>query len=336
MIVEPSQDFVPLCHGWVLIGDSIRNRVVERNLISGETGATYPFNTIPDQFTLDEVNGAVYMTVHPETERLYRLDLNTGDITHGFIQQTLDGIGASHTYSWALRDLALGEDGNVFAIMLDGVLADPENAIPYTSTGLWLGIMDPNGAFLADSLPLDSPIRIEYDDVLDHVFLATESNLATFDFDPVSNLITFIPGTDIPVGNSCTDFTTSPDGTRLAYSCPDGNRKDPNFSIVDMSPTAYYNSDGEWYLGSSPVSATFNASGTILIATDNDKLYFFDVVTHLILEDFELGLVEGEQIQKIRISADGEFLIIFLQNDLHAESSKFYWMPMPAVVGTPL
>ncbi|MCG8413316.1 MAG: hypothetical protein MI746_03760, partial [Pseudomonadales bacterium] len=30
LVVEPAQDFVPLCHGWVLVGDFIRNRVVER------------------------------------------------------------------------------------------------------------------------------------------------------------------------------------------------------------------------------------------------------------------------------------------------------------------
>jgi hypothetical protein len=84
------------------------------------------------------------------------------------------------------------------------------------------------------------------------------------------------------------------------------------------------------------VSATFNKAGTILIATDNDKLYFFDVVTHLILEDFELGLLPGESIKKIRLSLDGQYLIVFLSNELHEESGKFYWMPMPAITGTPL
>lgn len=338
LLVESTQDFVPLCHGWVLIGDSLRNRVVERNLISGETGATYAFNTIPDQFTLDEANAAVYMTVHPETERLYRLDLNTGTIAWNHVSQTFTNaaIPFSHTYNWALRDLALGEDGNVFALMVDNVRFDPENALPYSDTGLWLGLMDPNAVFLTPSLAADSPIRVEYDAVQNHVFLATASNLATLDFDAGSNALTVVPGTDIAVGLSCTDFSISPDGNRLAYSCPNGNRLITNFSIVDMSPRSYFNSDGEWFLGSSPVSATFNNAGTLLIATDNEKLYFFDVVTHLILEDFELGLVEGEQIRKIRISKDGEFLLIFLQNEVHDENSKFYWMPMPDITGTPL
>lgn len=332
LITESSQDFVPLCHGWVLIGDSVRNRVVERNLISGETGKTYSFSQIPDQFTVDEANGNIFMTVHPETQRLYKLDLNTGSITSNNISQNIGGFN----YRWSLRDLTLGESGNIFALMHDNIQTDPGNDIPFSSTGLWLGLMSENGSFLTQSIPLEDPVRIEYDNVLDHVFLATASNLATFDFDPGTNALTFVPGTDIAVGSSCTDFTTSPDGTRLAYTCPNGNRGTQNFSIVDMAPDDYFDSDGEWYLGSSPVSATFNKAGTILIATDNDKLYFFDVVTHLILEDFELGLTEGEAIKKIRTSLDGNYLIIFLENEVHDENSKFYWMPMPAITGTPL
>jgi hypothetical protein len=332
LITESSQDFVPLCHGWVLIGDSVRNRVVERNLISGETGNTYSFGQIPDQFTVDEENGVIFMTVHPETQRLYKLDLNTGSITSNSITQNIGGF----TYRWSLRDLALGENGNVFALLFDNILTPPGEGVPFSSTGLWMGLMSENADFLTESIPLEDPVRIEYDDVLDHVFLATTSNLATFDFDTATNALTFVAGTDIAVGGSCTDFTTSPDGTRLAYTCPNGNRSTVNFSIVDMAPDDYFDSDGEWFLGSSPVSATFNKAGTILIATDNDKLYFFDVVTHLILEDFELGLLEGEAIKKIRISLDGNFLLIFLDNEVHDESSKFYWMPMPAITGTPL
>ena len=68
------------------------------------------------------------------------------------------------------------------------------------------------------------------------------------------------------------------------------------------------------------MSATFNNAGTILIVTDNDKLYFFDVVTHLVLEDIELGLLEGEAIKKIRMSLDGNYLLIFLNNDVHDEA----------------
>lgn len=332
LITESSQDFVPLCHGWVLIGDSVRNRVVERNLISGETGKTYSFGQIPDQFTVDKENGSIFMTVHPETQRLYKLDLNTGAFTSNNISQNIGGF----TYRWTLRDLTLGENGDVFALMFDNIQTDPGTGIPFSTTGLWMGLMSESGSFLTQSIPLEDPVRIEYDDVLDHVFLATASNLATFDFDPGTNALTFVPGTDIAVGSSCTDFETSPDGTRLAYTCPNGNRSAQNFSIVDMAPDDYFDSDGEWFLGSSPVSATFNNAGTILIATDNDKLYFFDVVTHLILEEFELGLLDGEEIRKIRTSIDGNYLIIFLDNEVHDENSKFYWMPMPAITGTPL
>jgi hypothetical protein len=274
------------------------------------------------------------MTVHPETERLYRLDLNTGQITNNRTTFTFENEFGQFRYSWALRDIALGEDGNVFAIMFDSVQENPENQIPFTDTGLWLGLMrGSDGAFLEDPRPLLEPIRIEYDPVRDHVFLATESNLATFNFDPALNALSFIQGTDIAVGSGCTDFSISPNGNRLAYTCPNGNRPTPEFSIVDMAPDDYFNSDGVWFLGSEPVSATFDSTGTLLIATDNVRLYFYDASTHLILEDFELGLLEGESIRKIRPSKDGNLLYIFLQNDVNDPSSKFYWMPMPDLRG---
>jgi hypothetical protein len=336
LIVEPAQDFVPLCHGWVLIGDFIRNRVVERNIISGETGAVYPFNTAPDQFTLDRANNRVFMTVFPESERLYRLDLDTGTIVSNTVSQNFVGATTNYTYGFALRDIALGEGGNVFAILFDGEQFNPEDSIPFAETGLWMGLMDPDGNFLAPSIPLESPIRIEYDPSLNHVFLATESNLATFNFDPVTNIYTFVVGTDVAVGTGCTDFDVSPDGTRLAYACPNGNYGEEDFSIADMDPENYFNNDGAWFFGTSPVSATFNKAGTLLVGTDNDKLYVFDVKTHLILEDFELGLLEGEQIKKIRLSEDGDLIYIFLENENRAENSKFYWMPMPNISGTPL
>ncbi len=336
LIVEPAQDFVPLCHGWVLIGDFIRNRVVERNIISGETGAVYPFNTAPDQFTLDRANNRVFMTVFPESERLYRLELDTGQIVHNNLSQNFLGATTNYTYGFALRDLALGEDGNVFALLFDGERFNPEDEIPFSDTGLWMGLMDPDGNFLAPSIPLEEPIRIEYDPAQDHVFLATASNLATFNFDPATNTYTFVVGTDVSVGTGCTDFEVSPDGTRLAYTCPDGNYGEEDFSIADMNPENYFDNDGAWFFGTAPVSATFNKAGTLLIGTDNEKLYVFDVVTHLILEDFELGLLDGERIKKIRLSEDGDLIYIFLENENRAESSKFYWMPMPDLTGTPL
>jgi len=228
----------------------------------------------------------------------------------------------------------------LFVLLIDNVQENPEQFIPFADSGKWMGLLDANGNFLIESIPLEEPERIEYDPVQNHVFLATESNLATFDFDPATNALEFVLGTDTQVGNSCTDFSISPDGNRLAYSCPQGNgvtQEDQiEFSIWDMSPESYFDIDGEWFLEDSPVSAVFNQEGTILIASDNEKLYFFDVVTHLLLEDFQLGLQEGESVKKIRFSKDGEMVIILLENDLHNGTSKFLYMDTPAIFGTPL
>ncbi|MSR11507.1 MAG: hypothetical protein EXR84_06885 [Gammaproteobacteria bacterium] len=241
------------------------------------------------------------------------------------------------TYPFALRDIALGEDGNVFAMMIDRVLENPGGGIPYSSTGKWMGLIDGDANFLTQSLPLEDPVRIEYDPVRDHVFLATNSNLATFNFSTITNNFTFVTGTDVQVGSNCTDFSISPDGNRLAYTCPDGNdtlKKET--SIWDMDPLNYFNYDGSWYLENAPLSAAFNNAGTILVASDNQKLYFFDVVTHLLLEDFQLGLLEGETVKRIRFSKDGKLVIISLRNDIRVANSKFLYMNTPPISGTAL
>ncbi|MDP1932695.1 MAG: hypothetical protein Q8L60_14670 [Gammaproteobacteria bacterium] len=320
LIIEPSQDFIPLCHGWVLIGDTSRNALVERNVISGETGGVYKFNTIPDQMLLDPDAGVVYLTTHPESQRLYQLDLHTGAFTYHRLRE-----GGR---SFIPRDMALGENGNVFTLLFDPVYDLEENGP--AEEGLWMGIFNRDGDPEVPAIPLLSPIRIEYDPAQRHLFLATESNLVTFDFNVETQDITIVPGTDIPVGSGCTDFSISPGGQRLAYSCPQGNEPDPHTSIVDIDPRDYYNTDGEWYLENSPVSATFDQTGNVLIATDGIKLYYFDTRMHLLHDSYDLGLPDGEVVKQVRLSRDGKLVLIFIESGLNAKSGKIYWVPLPS------
>jgi hypothetical protein len=319
LVTEPTQDFIPLCHGWVLIGDTKNNRLVERNVISGETGAVYKFNTTPDQMELDKNSGTVYLSTHPESQRMYQLDIPSGAFTYHRLSE-----GGR---SFIPRDFAIGEDGNVFALLFDPLFELETNGP--AEEGLWMGIFNNDGDPTRATIPLINPVRIEYDPIKRHVFLTTESNLVTFDFDPADQSITFVPGTDIAVGSGCTDFRISPDGERLAYSCPEGNEMQPHTSVVDMDPRDYYNNDGEWLLESAPVSAVFDPSGKTLIASDNEKLYFFDVETHLLFNSYPLGLVEGETVNKIRLSMDGEFVMLLMNAELDDTAGKVYWLPLP-------
>lgn len=326
LVTQPSQDFIPLCNGWVLIGNTAGNSLIERNVITGETGATYKFNTIPDEMLLDENNGIVYFTTHPAAERLYQLDLNSGSFTHHRLRE--NGI------DFIPRDIALGENGNVFVLLYDAYF-DPRNEAAADDEikaefGLWMGIFNSDGDPEVPAIPLILPERIEYDPVQKHIFLATESNLVTFEFNPVTQDIAFVPETDIPVGSGCTDFSISPDGNKLAYSCPQGNEMTPHTSIVDINPLDYYDIDGEWFLEGAPISATFDSTGEVLIATDNQKLYFFDTETHLLHSSYNMGLAAGESVNKIRVSRDGNFVLILMEADINATSGKIYWLPLPS------
>jgi hypothetical protein len=74
----------------------------------------------------------------------------------------------------------------------------------------------------------------------------------------------------------------------------------------------------------------------MLLATDGRKLFFFDVITHLLIEKYELGLLPSETVKSIRLSRDGDYLLVFIQNEFDAPSGKMYWMKMPNISGTPI
>lgn len=152
--VEATQDFIPLCNGWVLIGDTSRNRIVERNVITGATGKVYPFGTKPKELLLDEERGLLYFNVHPESQRLYKLNLNSGVISNHRLTESIR--------KYSVRDIALGENGNLFTILFDAEQAEPADPLePTAASGLWLGLLNSDGGIIRPSIPLADPIRIE-------------------------------------------------------------------------------------------------------------------------------------------------------------------------------
>ena len=56
----------------------------------------------------------------------------------------------------------------------------------------------------------------------------------------------------------------------------------------------------------------------------------------MILEDYELGLLEGESVSMVRFSRDGNLIYLLIENEVYADNSKFYWMPTPNIKGSPL
>jgi hypothetical protein len=263
----------------------------------------------------------VYLTTQPASQRLYKLDLVTGQISNYPLRE--------EGRRFIPISLSAGEDGNVFSILFDPNYKKEEPSGP-AEFGLWMGIMNSRGQFVRPNIAMEEPTRIDYDPTRKHVVVATESNLATFIFDSETLALDFVPDTDIPVGSGCTDFSISPDGYRLAYSCPEGNATVPRNSIIDMNPLDYYDADGEWKLNDAPLSAGFTLDGETLVATDGVKLYFFNVFNHLLRRAYNLDLPEGETVRKVRVSRDGQLVMVFMQASLDDPVGKIYWLSLPS------
>ena len=87
-VLEPAQgsgwielgatsDFVPLCNGWLMIGDVANQRIAVRNAVDGREGAYYDLPAAPGDLELDEVAKVLYVAL-PDAQKLAELDLVTG------------------------------------------------------------------------------------------------------------------------------------------------------------------------------------------------------------------------------------------------------------------
>ena len=97
-----TRDFVPLCDGWMLIGDTTNDRILIHNVIQDRQGAIYPLGSAPGDLELDEDAKLLYIAL-PDQRDLGVLDLITGELT--VLPVGIDIIG-----------LSLGSAGDLFML----------------------------------------------------------------------------------------------------------------------------------------------------------------------------------------------------------------------------
>jgi alpha-tubulin suppressor-like RCC1 family protein len=250
-LVDRATDFIPLVFNLVLIGDLNNNRLVLRYVdrAIGEA-ANYPLPAPPGELLLDEDRGFVYVALG--SAGLARVQLDTLVVTH-----------MSNVPSF---ELALGNDGRVFATMSSGSL--PAIAV----------IDGPNAQVLGTTLnssatPFDR--QITFDRTHDSL-LTSRTSTKRFQFDPVA--LTFTEEERVTEASSIIhELVLSPDGAHVA-------RVGAQSAIPARSPESLANSAGAFILpptieGYAQIGtdAQFSLDGTLLIVgTSQQRIELFD------------------------------------------------------------
>jgi hypothetical protein len=99
LTINPCHSFVPLCNGWIIVGDTTLNQIKLVN-VGGWTGPDFPLTASPNQLAYDSVNGILYVSMVSSSE-IARVNLQTG-------AQTEFPVGGTPNY------LAMGPSGELF------------------------------------------------------------------------------------------------------------------------------------------------------------------------------------------------------------------------------
>ncbi len=273
-------DYIPLCSGHILYGDTQANSIIWRDVINQVTVAQYALDYAPAELALDEENKLLYVT-HGEEPAVSRVDLTTSEVIRFFVES-----GA--------RTAAVSPDGDLF---------------------LSVAVFDP----VIESLPnkvLDSQLAIleaEQDAIWgDHMFYhdmtdRLVTNLSQYAFDTETKSLEDL-GLATPGGSSYCDVAISPDGVHGAFPCGNGGDGDTIFDFSFEDPSVFW---GEWETGFFPRGATFSPSSLYAFLTNGSEYQLFSTSDHTLIRSYDNGPCDSFQGSRsdLEVSTDGGVLL---------------------------
>lgn len=303
MMVGPSTDFVPLCNGWLLLGDRTTNSVMQLNAISGAIDATYQLDAAPGDLELDPDNALLYVAQAPATA-LARIDIIGGQqssvpLTAPAVNLALGNSGRmlamlADSATWPLRPLAI----------VDGLLGTEEKVL--TGDYGQLIVYDRPGQQLITGTLGGSP-----------------GQLSRYAFDETSLTLTLQQ--ELRGGGNGQDLAISPDGDHIAY--PNGGGNGNGYTIYDFSSDDLNAIHGEWNTGAYPASAAFDPFGEYVVATDRSSIKVFSLATHSLIQAFTVDFTgcDYNSISKVGFSRGGKIVYGFSNCGFDDTSGKLFW-----------
>lgn len=313
LTIGPSEAMAAMCNAQVLVGNQSLNRLEVRS----STGAVLSSYNLPDKphdIAYDVATNTAYATLFNTmamTTDLVRVNLTTGTVT----SIPIGGLG--------LR-VALGNNGLVFVTMSDG-LTFPNRPIALvngTNATLIKTFLVPYGGSL-----------IAFDRNSNLMYLAdagaSPSKLERYGFDPMGQTL-MLAQSRANTGNIGVDLAISPDGTRVALSCSQGNQNMPanDFKLHDIHATDLNMTYGIFNTGLYPTAAVFSPDNTKLMATNGSTMRRFSVATHAVLSEIVLQPCTNGEVRRIAVSPGGTFTYVLTRCGAPATSgivARFYY-----------
>lgn len=262
LVMPMADDFVPLCHGKVLVTDMVSDVVAVYDMKTATRIQEIAFDTQIGKLAWDPGTNTAYVGSNDDN-LVFAVDLETALVR---------SIDLPPMY--AAGELAAGPPGIVF-VSLDGGIGSSGHIVIVDTT------KQPPTATETNMIT-DHGAPIAYDRVSRQLFVGGLGSLERFAFDADKKTLTSVQS--VSAGSNCRHVTVSPAGGHVAILCGSGNPL--GYTIADFDTNDLEHRYGEWDLGPYPDLASFSADGTKLVANVGTDLKVFDVETHALLESY--------------------------------------------------
>jgi formylglycine-generating enzyme required for sulfatase activity len=256
----PSGHFVPLCGGWVIVGNKTANDLETVHVATGQVLSRMQLTGAPARLAMDWDHETLYVTLQG-VSALARVDHLIGDAV---------------TYiplSRPAQDVTIGNGGLIFAILDNRGLA----------------LIDGPGAYVKKEFDPVFGISAVYerqnDQLICGVNRGSPASLNRFAFDSLEREFGASQVVDASGGGGGY-AAVSPDGAHVAYPSTSG--------WIDYSPIDLAMKWGTWFASSGGQGVAFSPNGKYFVSTNNNDLFIFNALTHaLIHQEPGYGGYEG-------------------------------------------
>ena len=307
--VNPGQDLIPLCSGWVIVPDTTLNQILVENVATGQVNRRYQMQASPLNLSLDSVNGYLYATLDGSTF-LAQINLATDAI------QYLPSTEPLYT-------VVVGNNGTVFTEGQNDALFSELNG-PAGSAPVSLG-----------KPPIFYPGCLAYDKVHDQLFYGasayTPSNLIRYTYNSANPSLTLQQNVQFQAAIG--DLDVSADGNHLLVVTPFGNDQTPpyNYILNDYSPLNLTTIQGSIGAGGPPTCGHFSPNNQLLAASNGTTLSIFQLSNYSPFENY----VPGANIIKTKFSTGSAMVFDLRMGSPNAIDWHAFPTPVPTATSTP-
>lgn len=293
--IGPMTDIIPLSSGWLLAGDSLRNKLVKINAITGKIAEEYQLTVAPGRMVLDEATGIVTIATR-SANRLVRINLLTKNM------ETLP-------LPMPAVDLAVAGQGQLFVA---------GNKDSFQGQIL---LLDRDGKVQKEWTTDRSPSALAYDKVGKNLIVYA-GQLQRYAFDETTKDITAQEKVD--AGNVAV-LVLSPDGKQLAAPAGGGNGN--GYSVFDFNPGNLKEKNGEWNVGAYPSGAAFFTKRDLFAAHNRQTIKIFSKTTHALIKDIPIRSQDCSyaDAKGMAVSRQENLVFVISQCGFDRDSGAVFW-----------